>query len=59
MLGVMFTMPQYFQGVAGTSAMGSGLRLLPLIGGLIVGALPADQLVRRIGAKLGASSASR
>ena len=55
MLGVMFTMPQYFQGVAGTSAMGSGLRLLPLIGGLIVGALPADQLVRRIGAKLGAS----
>ena len=37
MIGVLFTMPQYFQGVLGTDAMGSGLRLLPLIGGLIVG----------------------
>jgi len=55
MLGVMFTMPQYFQGVAGTTAMGSGLRLLPLIGGLIVGALPADRLARRVGAKLTAT----
>jgi hypothetical protein len=26
MLGVLFTMPQYFQGVLGTNAMGSGLR---------------------------------
>ena len=32
--------------------MGSGLRLLPLIGGLIVGALPADRVARRLGAKL-------
>ena len=32
MLGVLFTMPQYFQGVLGTTAMGSGLRLLPLVG---------------------------
>jgi len=52
MIGVLFTMPQYFQGVAGTDAMGSGLRLLPLIGGLIVGALPADRIVGAIGAKL-------
>ena len=27
MIGVLFTMPQYFQGVLGTDAMGSGLRL--------------------------------
>ena len=52
MTGVLFTMPQYFQGVLGTDAMGSGIRLLPLIGGLIAGALPADRLTRILGAKL-------
>ena len=45
MLGVLFTMPQYFQGVLGTTAMGSGLRLLPLVAGLIVGAVPAARVV--------------
>ncbi len=52
MVGVLFTMPQYFQGVLGTDAMGSGLRLLPLIGGLVVAALPADRLAARLGAKV-------
>lgn len=52
MFGVLFTMPQYFQGVLGTDAMGSGVRLLPLIGGLVVGAVPADQVVRLVGAKI-------
>jgi DHA2 family multidrug resistance protein-like MFS transporter len=52
LIGVLFTMPQYFQAVLGTDAMGSGLRLLPLIGGLIAGALPADRIARRVGAKL-------
>jgi MFS transporter, DHA2 family, multidrug resistance protein len=52
MMGVLFTMPQYFQGVVGTDAMGSGVRLLALVGGLIVGALPADRVARRLGAKL-------
>jgi len=52
MIGVLFTMPQYFQGVLGTTAMGSGLRLLPLIGGLVVGAVPASQVARRLGAKV-------
>ena len=51
MVGVIFTMPQYFQGVLGTDAMGSGLRLLPLIAGLVVGALPADRVARLVGAK--------
>ena len=55
MIGVLFTMPQYFQGVLGTDAMGSGLRLLPVIGGLVVGAIPADRLVHRAGAKLTAA----
>jgi len=52
MIGALFAMPQYFQGVLGTDAMGSGLRLLPLIAGLIAGAVPADQIARRLGAKL-------
>jgi DHA2 family multidrug resistance protein-like MFS transporter len=56
MIGVLFTMPQYFQGVLGTDAMGSGLRLLPVIGGLVIGALPADRVVRVIGAKLTAAA---
>ena len=52
MSGVLFTLPQYFQGVLGTDAMGSGLRLLPLVGGLIVGAVPADRLARLVGAMI-------
>jgi Na+/melibiose symporter-like transporter len=49
MVGILFTMPLYFQGVWGEDAMGSGLRLLPLVGGLVVGALPADRVALRIG----------
>jgi Na+/melibiose symporter-like transporter len=56
MIGVIFSMPQYFQAIQGTDAMGSGLRLLPLIGGLVAGAVPADRVVRRIGAKFAAAA---
>jgi MFS transporter, DHA2 family, multidrug resistance protein len=56
MMGVLFTMPQYFQGVLGTSPMGSGTRLLPLVGGLVLGAVPASQVVRLAGAKLAAAA---
>ena len=52
LLGILLTLPQYFQGVLGTSAMGSGLRLLPLVGGLMAGALPASRIVRLAGAKV-------
>ena len=52
MISVLFTLPQYFQGVVGTNAMGSGLRLLPMIGGLMLGAIPAAQMVRLAGAKV-------
>jgi Na+/melibiose symporter-like transporter len=56
MIGVLFTMPQYFQGVLGTDPIGSGLRLLPLIGGLVVGAVPADRIVHLVGAKIAAAA---
>ncbi|MGD1033386.1 MAG: DHA2 family efflux MFS transporter permease subunit [Candidatus Dormibacteria bacterium] len=52
MVGVIFTLPQYFQGITGVDPMGSGVRLLPLIGGLILGAVPSAQFIRWIGIKL-------
>ncbi|HTW97775.1 MAG TPA: MFS transporter, partial [Acidimicrobiales bacterium] len=55
LMGVLFTMPQYFQGVAGTSAMSSGVRLLPLVAGLLLGALPAAGVARVLGAKVAAA----
>ncbi|HEY7484852.1 MAG TPA: DHA2 family efflux MFS transporter permease subunit [Streptosporangiaceae bacterium] len=54
MFGVLFAMPQYFQGILGTDAMGSGIRLLPLVAGLIVGVSVADRLARALGAKAAA-----
>ncbi|WP_409341430.1 DHA2 family efflux MFS transporter permease subunit [Paenibacillus sp. MBLB4367] len=50
--GLLFAMPQYFQAVQGTDSFGTGLRLLPLIGGLLVGAKAAQSLLSRGGAKL-------
>ncbi|GAB3449666.1 MFS transporter [Actinophytocola sediminis] len=50
--GLMFTAPQYFQAVLGTDAMGSGVRLLPLLGGMMVGAGLADRVAVRLGAKI-------
>lgn len=52
LIGVLFTMPQYFQGVLGTTAMGSGVRLLPLIAGVLAGALPASRVARSLGSKV-------
>ncbi|GAA4725394.1 DHA2 family efflux MFS transporter permease subunit [Phytohabitans rumicis] len=51
MFGLLFALPQYFQAVNGADAFGTGLRLLPVIGGLAVGARVAGRLVPRIGAK--------
>jgi DHA2 family multidrug resistance protein-like MFS transporter len=51
MFGLLFTVPQYFQAVRGADAMGAGVRLLPMIGGLMVGAALADRLARFAGAK--------
>ena len=37
MFGLLFAMPLYFQDVRGVDALGSGVRLLPLVGGMLVG----------------------
>ncbi|MFD0744309.1 MFS transporter [Phytohabitans flavus] len=52
MFGLLFTLPQFFGAVYGTDAFGTGLRLLPVIGGLMVGARVAGRLAERIGAKV-------
>jgi DHA2 family multidrug resistance protein-like MFS transporter len=55
MFGLLFAAPQFFQAVLGVSAMGSGVRLLPLMGGLALGAGLADRVVARLTAKLTAA----
>ena len=44
MFGLFFTAPQYFQDVRGATPLGSGLRLLPLIGGMLVGMIAGSRL---------------
>ncbi|MET9258051.1 DHA2 family efflux MFS transporter permease subunit [Streptomyces sp. NPDC048182] len=51
MFGVLFTMPQYYQAVLGTDAMGSGFRLLPMVGGLLVGVSAAPRMAKAVGPK--------
>jgi MFS family permease len=44
MFGVLFALPLFFQAVQGASTLSTGLRLLPLIGGLLVGSRVVDRL---------------
>ena len=44
MFGIFFAMPQYFQEVRAVNAMGSGLRLLPMIGGMVIGMIGSTRL---------------
>ncbi len=52
LFGALFVLPQYFQAIKGLDPQGSGFRLLPVIAGLIIGAVPADRVAARFGAKL-------
>lgn len=52
LIGLVFTMPQYSQGVLGLDPQASGVRLLPIILGLVLGALPADRVAERVGARV-------
>ncbi|NUP51330.1 MAG: MFS transporter [Catenulispora sp.] len=49
LFGLMFTLPQFYQAVEGTDALGTGLRLLPLIGGLIVGVRGGQPFLPKVG----------
>src|SRR5262245_18721355 len=52
MFGLLFAVPLYIQVVRGADAQGSGLRLLPLIGGMLVGGILADRIAAGVGARL-------
>ncbi|MBF6235624.1 DHA2 family efflux MFS transporter permease subunit [Nocardia otitidiscaviarum] len=52
MFGLFFTMPQYFQAVLDADALGSGLRLLPLIAGLLIGTRVTDRLLPAAGPRV-------
>jgi len=51
MLGLLFALPQLFSAVGGQDAFGSGLRLLPVIGGLVLGARVGEKLTSRLGVR--------
>ncbi|TCP54197.1 EmrB/QacA subfamily drug resistance transporter [Tamaricihabitans halophyticus] len=51
LMGAMFVLPQYFQAVFDATALGTGLRLLPVVGGLLVGVQLANRLRPNVGAK--------
>jgi DHA2 family multidrug resistance protein-like MFS transporter len=56
LIGIIFTMPQYSQGVLGLDPQGAGLRLLPVIVGLVFGAVPADRIAAWAGPKAAVSA---
>jgi MFS family permease len=47
--GLLFVLPPYLQAVLGHDALGTGLRLLPMMGGLMVAARGAQPVVARFG----------
>jgi MFS transporter, DHA2 family, multidrug resistance protein len=55
LFGLLFAAPLYFQVVRGANAQGSGIRLLPLIAGMVVGGAFADRITARAGARAVAS----
>lgn len=50
-MGALFVVPQYLAGALGTDAFGTGVRLLPLIAGLMIAATLAEPLVPRLGVR--------
>jgi EmrB/QacA subfamily drug resistance transporter len=48
LMGALFVLPQYLQSVLGNSALGTGIRLMPLMGGLLIAARVSERLVARI-----------
>jgi DHA2 family multidrug resistance protein-like MFS transporter len=51
MFGLLFTIPQFLQAIMGTDALGTGLRLIPLIIGLMVGSRISQRIAKSAGNK--------
>ena len=52
LVGLLFVVPQYLQSVGGADPISAGLRLLPVMGGLLVAGGAAGQVVRAAGTRL-------
>ena len=50
-MGILFVVPQYLQAVLGNDSFATGIRVLPLIGGLMAAASASEALVPRLGAR--------
>ena len=56
LFGILFAMPLYFRDVRGLDSLGAGLRLLPMIGGMVVGMVVGTRLQSPVKAPDGTSS---
>ena len=54
--GLLFVLPPYLQAVLGHDAFGTGLRLLPMMGGLMIAARTAQPVVARFGPRAAVSA---
>ncbi|HYQ67837.1 DHA2 family efflux MFS transporter permease subunit [Actinophytocola sp.] len=52
LFGLLFVVPLYLQFVLGNDAFGTGIRLLPLIGGFVVGVGAGTRIAGRVGHRL-------
>jgi EmrB/QacA subfamily drug resistance transporter len=52
LFGMMFTLPQFYQAVEGADAFGTGLRLLPLIAGMVVGVRGGQQILKKVSSRM-------
>ncbi|HEX7745645.1 MAG TPA: DHA2 family efflux MFS transporter permease subunit [Micromonosporaceae bacterium] len=52
LFGLLFVVPQYLQLVLGFDALGTGIRLLPMIAGLILGAASGERVAARTGHRI-------
>ncbi|ADU09697.1 MFS transporter [Micromonospora aurantiaca] len=52
LLGMLFVVPQYLQLVKGFDPFGTGLRLLPMIAGLVIGASAGERIAARAGYRI-------
>jgi DHA2 family multidrug resistance protein-like MFS transporter len=57
MIGLLFVMPQYFQAVQGADSLHAGLRLLPLVAGLVLTAATATAIAELSERRSGVGSA--
>ena len=56
LFGVLFAVPQYLQLVRGADALGTGMRILPLVGGLLVASPLSERLIHFVGNKIPAAA---